>query len=335
MDIVSYALSKKYMEKSLDGLGALKGANCTIKSTTPTDEGTEIVFEWTGTSGTKETTTILVKNGVSVTDVEIDSNNHLICTMSDGSTIDAGEAPNVKGDTGFSPTIEENPNNTNDIYKLDITNEDGSFTTPNLKGTGGGLDPDKYYDKTEVDALIQPLDEAKHTHDNKEDVLDKLGVNATGDTLLFNGNEIKGSVEIDDTTTTATDKAWSAKKINDTIDEVKQSVTEIDNKFADYDTSTEVDNKITTALVDYSTTTEVDTKLADYAKTADVDAKLGDYDKSDIVDGKIVTALADYEKTVDVDIKLADYYKKTETYSNTEIDNKFTDFETVLSWGSI
>lgn len=63
MDIVSYALSKKYVAKSLDGLGALKGANCTIKSTTPKDDGTEIVFEWTGISGTKETTTILVKNG--------------------------------------------------------------------------------------------------------------------------------------------------------------------------------------------------------------------------------------------------------------------------------
>ena len=63
MDILTYALAKKYTQKSLDGLGAVKGANCTIKSTTPKDNGTEIVFEWTGISGTKETTTILVKNG--------------------------------------------------------------------------------------------------------------------------------------------------------------------------------------------------------------------------------------------------------------------------------
>ena len=298
----SYILSKKYTEQSLNGVGSLKGAPCTIKSTTETSEGTEVVFEWTGTDGTTETKTITIKNGVSITDIEINSNNHLICTMSDGSTIDAGEVPNVKGDTGFSPTIEENPNNTDEIYKLDITNESGTFTTPNLKGTGGGgLDPDRYYDKTQVDALIEPLDKAKHTHENKENVLDKLTTNTTGDTLLFNGQEIKGSVEIDDTTTTAEDKAWSAKKTNDTIDEVKQSVTEVDNKFADYDTSTEVDNKITNALADYSTTTEIDTKLTDYAKTADVDTKL------------------------------ADYYKKTETYSNTEIDDKFTDFGTNLT----
>lgn len=63
MDIVTYALSKKYVAKSLDGLGALKGANCVVKETKTVDGGTEVTFEWTGISGTKETTTILVKNG--------------------------------------------------------------------------------------------------------------------------------------------------------------------------------------------------------------------------------------------------------------------------------
>lgn len=61
--IIALNQAKKYTAESLDGLGALKGANCTIKSTTPKDNGTEIVFEWTGTSGATETTTILVKNG--------------------------------------------------------------------------------------------------------------------------------------------------------------------------------------------------------------------------------------------------------------------------------
>ena len=63
MDIVTYALSKKYVAKSLDGLGALKGANCTIKSTTEKDDGVELVFEWVGNSGAIETTTVFVKNG--------------------------------------------------------------------------------------------------------------------------------------------------------------------------------------------------------------------------------------------------------------------------------
>ena len=63
MDIVSYALSKKYVAKSLDGLGALKGANCVIESVETVPEGNRVTFSWTGISGTKETTTILVKNG--------------------------------------------------------------------------------------------------------------------------------------------------------------------------------------------------------------------------------------------------------------------------------
>ena len=361
MDVVTYAL----LNKKIKGLtSGIQGASIS---------GTTITF--TMADGTKEIMTFPTPaDGVSITDVDVDTDKHLIVTFSDGNTVDAGEIPTVKGDkgdkgekgdTGFSPTITENPDNTNEIYKLDVTNEDGTFTTPNLKGTGGGLDPDKYYDKTQINALIEPLDEASHTHANKDTVLDKLTTNDTGDTLLFNGNAIKGSVEIDDATIIATDKVWSAKKTNDTFEEVKQSITDTNAKFADYDTSAEVDGKITTALADYEKSVDVNTKittalqdydksdvidskittaLTDYIKTEDVDTKLAEYDKSTVVDKKITDALADYDtsevvdnklkdyaKTTEVETKLADYYKKTETYSNSEVDDKFTDFETTLT----
>ena len=42
------------------------------------------------------------------------------------------------GVDGFSPIITENTSNTSEIYKLDITTKEGSFTTPNLRGTDGG-----------------------------------------------------------------------------------------------------------------------------------------------------------------------------------------------------
>lgn len=61
--IIALGRAKKYVAESLDGLGALKGANCVVKETKTVDGGTEVTFEWTGISGTKETTTILVKNG--------------------------------------------------------------------------------------------------------------------------------------------------------------------------------------------------------------------------------------------------------------------------------
>lgn len=333
MDIATLAAAKRYTNETVIGMGALKGAPCTVKSVTPVTGGNEVILSWTATDGSVTESSFVVKDGVSVVGVSIDTTtNSLIVELSDGSTKNAGVLPKgEKGDKGFSPTITENPDNTNEIYKLDVTNENGTFTTPNLKGTGGGLDPDKYYDKAQINALIEPLDEAKHTHDNKDTVLDKLTTNDTGDTLLFNGNAIKGSVEIDDTTTTATDKVWSAKKTNDTFEEVKQSITDTNAKFADYDTSVEVDGKITTALTDYEKSADVDNKLAGYDKSTVVDKKitdaLADYDTSEVVDNK----LKDYAKTTEVNTKLADYYKKTETYSNTEVDDKFTDFETTLT----
>lgn len=333
MDIATLAAAKRYTNETVIGMGALKGAPCTVKSVTPVTGGNEVILSWTATDGSIIENSFVVKDGVSVVGVSIDTTtNSLIVELSDGSTKNAGVLPKgEKGDKGFSPTITENPDNTNKIYKLDVTNENGTFTTPNLKGTGGGLDPDKYYDKAQINALIEPLDEAKHTHDNKDTVLDKLTTNDTGNTLLFNGNAIKGSAEIDDTTITATDKVWSAKKTNDTFEEVKQSITDTNAKFANYDTSTEVDSKIATALTGYEKTEDVDNKLAEYDKSTVVDKKITDaltnYDTSEDVDNK----LKDYAKTTEVDTKLADYYKKTETYSNTEVDDKFTDFETTLT----
>ena len=62
----AYALSKKYVEDTSISLGAVKGAPCTIKSITEVDGGQKVTFEWTGTSGTKQTSEMTVKNGVSI-----------------------------------------------------------------------------------------------------------------------------------------------------------------------------------------------------------------------------------------------------------------------------
>lgn len=63
--------------------------------------------------------------------------------FTDGDTFqdkyDSGELKGTKGDTGktgFSPTITEKTN-TNTEYILTITNNEGSFDTPNLKGQAG------------------------------------------------------------------------------------------------------------------------------------------------------------------------------------------------------
>lgn len=63
-----YALSKKYTDNTTDALGGVKGAPATIKSITEIDGGHRVTFEWTGTSGKKETSTLDVMNGVNGTD---------------------------------------------------------------------------------------------------------------------------------------------------------------------------------------------------------------------------------------------------------------------------
>ena len=124
MDVISYALSRKYTQDSLAGVGALKGAPCRISQITDNPDGTHtITFLWVDDNGVSHTSVLTVKDGatpvvnitsitgghrvtfttdgvvetvdimdgVSITNVEINSNDHLIVTLSDGNTIDCGE----------------------------------------------------------------------------------------------------------------------------------------------------------------------------------------------------------------------------------------------------
>lgn len=79
MDITSYILSKRYVDDTVIGAGALKGASCQIESIKETEEGNIITFVWEYTDGTKGTASITVKNGEEGTDgatPEIGSNGN-------------------------------------------------------------------------------------------------------------------------------------------------------------------------------------------------------------------------------------------------------------------
>lgn len=110
MDVVTYALCQAYVRKTAEGLGAVRGKPCTIQSITDVDNGHLVTFRWTGDSGTVQTTQMLVKDGeqgISITNATINTNNHLIFTFSDGSTIDAG-AISVVAKTTSAITATEN-----------------------------------------------------------------------------------------------------------------------------------------------------------------------------------------------------------------------------------
>ena len=98
------------------------------------------------------------------------------------------------------------------------------------------------------------------------------------------------------------------------------------------------EGRVDVKLADYAKTADVNTELAKKANASDMETALGKKaDKSELSNYQTVagltTVLAPYAKTEDVNAELAkkanasalnDYYKKTETYSQTEINNKFS-----------
>ena len=115
-------------------LKKIKGILSGVSSVTVNGTTLNFVF----TDGTSQSMTFPTpKDGLSITDVDVNADNTLTCTLSDGSTVTTTNKISVPaGKDGVSPTIVEDSGNTDDIYKLVITDKNGSITTPNLKGGG-------------------------------------------------------------------------------------------------------------------------------------------------------------------------------------------------------
>ena len=123
MDIVTYKLSQKYADKVAAGFSSVRV------------DGLNIIF----TLNDGKTATVAVpapKDGVSITNVSLNQQNHLICTLSDGTAIDAGLVP--QGVDGRDAKI--NGVNTLTIEAGDnITlDQEGNILTINSIGGGSG-----------------------------------------------------------------------------------------------------------------------------------------------------------------------------------------------------
>ena len=154
MDIITYALSKKIAAHALSGVQSMSV------------NGQTLIIN-TKDSGVLTITFPTPKDGVSVTDIDVNANNQIVFTMSDGTEfISSKKIPTVKGDKGdpgISPIITENADNTDKIYKLDITTADSTFTTPNLKGAGtGGSGEENIIDSISVNGVNVAPDENKN-----------------------------------------------------------------------------------------------------------------------------------------------------------------------------
>lgn len=165
---LTYAASKSYTDASMAGGGAVRGKNCKIQSITDITGGKRVVFLWSLDNGTEQTSAMDVMNGADGKGIAsiTQSDSTITVVFDDGTSSDPITIPTVKGDNGdsayeiavehgyvgteeewlaslkgedgeegFSPTITVKES-TSTRYVLTVTNEEGSYDTPNLKGGG-------------------------------------------------------------------------------------------------------------------------------------------------------------------------------------------------------
>ena len=115
MDIVTYALSKKYTEKSLKGVGALKGAPCRVTAIEEVEGGNKITLSWTDIDGKTLSESLIVKNGEQgngIAKVEkiktVDFVDTYRMTFDDGSTFDYEVANGSSSGSGKIDIIKVN-----------------------------------------------------------------------------------------------------------------------------------------------------------------------------------------------------------------------------------
>ena len=141
MDIISYILAKKYTDNTVDGMGALKGAPCTVKSIENITGGKRITLEWESNSGVKQTQSFDVIDGANVVEwSQIQQSGTKIAEINingvstDIYSPDGGGSSNVITGT-TDPT--DNVGSDGDIYvKVPITDSGYSYRLYTISGGG-------------------------------------------------------------------------------------------------------------------------------------------------------------------------------------------------------
>lgn len=186
MDLITYALSKKIASSAVSGVSAMSVDGTTLNIDTNDGQRLQINFP-TPKDG---------KDGVSVINIDLNENHELTFFMSDGTEIVAGQIEAIKGDKGdigltgekgvdgISPTITESASNSDTTYKLDITDVNGTFTTPNLVGIQGiqGIKGDK----GDVGITYTPVIGTITTVESTSDATAEVFVDSDNKTATFN-----------------------------------------------------------------------------------------------------------------------------------------------------
>lgn len=111
LDVVALALAKKHANEVALGIGSMRV------------EGTTVYFTKIDTGEEVSVTVPTPADGISIETVEINENNHLICSMSDGSTVDAGELPSHEPVLTVDLVPNLKPGSVKDSYPIGTTLE--------------------------------------------------------------------------------------------------------------------------------------------------------------------------------------------------------------------
>lgn len=246
MDIITYALSKSYTNKIAEGLGAIKGASCVVKSQTEDDNYVYVTFGWVGSAGTEEETIVQIKKGADGAQGE---------QGPVGPKGDPGEAgpAGEQGDTGVGITKIEKISSIDLVDTYQITFSDDTtfeYTVTNGKN-GSGSGSDDYKDlnnkpsiegvelignKTFEDLNIASAEDLAETDSHLQDLADFVGdknnLPMPTDTVVDNIELIDTKVDaIIDDNETGLAKTFSSDKITKTfatLEEVNERIPQYD-----------------------------------------------------------------------------------------------------------
>ena len=121
MDLISYSLSKKIAASAVSGVQSMSVSGQTLTINTKD-------------SGVLTMTFPKPRDGISVTDIDVNANNQIVFTMSDGTEFISGKIPTVKGDKGdpfkYSDFTEEQ------LEALKVKGDDGFSPTAKVEKVG-------------------------------------------------------------------------------------------------------------------------------------------------------------------------------------------------------
>lgn len=318
---VALVLAKKYVQATAVGLGAVKGAPATIQQIADIDGGHRITFEWIGTEGTQQTSTLDVMNG------------------HDGDKGDPGYTP-VKGtdyfdgkdgDPGYSPTI--TVTNIAGGHKVTVTNEDESTSFNVMDGqpfTYDDFTREQLEDLKGTDGISPTVTITEATGGHIVSFTDKDGVKSfvvkdgTGFDAdnYYTKDEVNTALEGKASTDAIPTVPVNVSELNNDENYINNTVDNLVNYYVKSDiyTKSEVDDlisniqKLTSQIVDQLPTENIDPSVIYLIKAGDTSAYIQHMYINDawVELGSTQVDLSDYYKKTEIDMKLADKVSRTE-----------------------